>query len=181
VHGLKIEVSKASKSAIAAVEKLGGSVTTVYHTRTGLQQLLNPSPSAIQYVYEPPVLAKDVEYYSNQHNRGYLSDKERFERDFRNRRYLFSIEEYKKAANSDFVGHVQQLYSVSDAQEILTDLKGKRAWRQMWFEQEQEKLTAQETLASQRWEQQQWFEDQPEDKRWVVVDEQKNIQFRALQ
>uniref|UniRef100_A0A6B2LGF7 Large ribosomal subunit protein uL15/eL18 domain-containing protein n=1 Tax=Arcella intermedia TaxID=1963864 RepID=A0A6B2LGF7_9EUKA len=41
-HPLTVEVSQASTSAIAAIERAGGSVKLVYHDRVGLRSVLHP-------------------------------------------------------------------------------------------------------------------------------------------
>eukprot|EP00055_Hartaetosiga_balthica_P011589 m.53150 g.53150 ORF g.53150 m.53150 type:complete len:196 (+) comp7655_c0_seq1:90-677(+) len=60
-HKLSIEVSKASKSAVEAVEKNGGTVNEVYHNKRTLQAHLKP------HKYEPQKQArphgKNLKYY----------------------------------------------------------------------------------------------------------------------
>ena len=74
VAPLKIEVSRASKSAIELVESVGGSVTTCYYNRLGLRVLLKPEKFEGRYVPRragPRGKAKG--YYTSDENRGYLS------------------------------------------------------------------------------------------------------------
>jgi large subunit ribosomal protein L15 len=88
-------VSQASREAIAAVERAGGSVTTRYYTRAAVENVLagrshpvhsrlfRPTPvtqlagaaAAAEYEYELPDPAKRkvLEYYRDAAHRGYLS------------------------------------------------------------------------------------------------------------
>eukprot|EP00056_Hartaetosiga_gracilis_P020361 m.19013 g.19013 ORF g.19013 m.19013 type:complete len:207 (+) comp8388_c0_seq1:105-725(+) len=74
IEPLHIEVSKASKSAISAVERNGGSVTTVYHNQRTLQAHLKPEKYRPQKKAQPR--GKDLAYYSSAENRGYLAQKD---------------------------------------------------------------------------------------------------------
>ena len=71
-----LEVARASKAAIAAVEAVGGSVTCVYHNRLALRALLKPEafpPSPLlqpKHARPPPRL---MPYYLDYENRGYLA------------------------------------------------------------------------------------------------------------
>lgn len=69
---LTIEVSQASKSAIAAVEAAGGSITSVYHNRLALRALLKPHKFELipQFARPNP---KKLSYYTDYEKRGYLS------------------------------------------------------------------------------------------------------------
>ena len=70
-----IEVSKASKTAIAAIEKQGGKVTCAHYNRLGLRVLLKPEKfegRTIPRRARPP--SKLMPYYTNPENRGYLVD-----------------------------------------------------------------------------------------------------------
>jgi large subunit ribosomal protein L15 len=71
-QGLRLEVSDASATAIAAVEKCGGSVTTVYHTPLSLRALLSPHkfPLPLKTPRPPP---KQMARYTDGDKRGYLS------------------------------------------------------------------------------------------------------------
>ncbi|OQR86884.1 50S ribosomal protein L15 [Achlya hypogyna] len=69
---INIEVSQASEGAIAAVEKAGGSIKSVFHNRLGLRALLKPHKFDVlpQNARPPP---KKMGYYTNYDKRGYLS------------------------------------------------------------------------------------------------------------
>lgn len=77
---ITIEVSRASASAIAAIEAAGGTVTTRYFTKDGIRRLTKPHLYADEDgVVEMPRLADassrwDLEYYRDPKHRGYLSD-----------------------------------------------------------------------------------------------------------
>ena len=68
-----IEVTQASKSAIAAIEQCGGSIKTVYHNRLGLRVLLKPEKfdGVLPRRARPP--PKLMPYYLNYENRGEFS------------------------------------------------------------------------------------------------------------
>ena len=98
---LQIIVSRASKSAIAAVEAAGGTITTRYYTRFAIQRILrgrtDPANSLLMRGHVPvmmidgkmsngggngggflqrlpdPTRRKDIEYYRDPAHRGYLS------------------------------------------------------------------------------------------------------------
>ena len=88
---LNIIVSRASASAIAAIEAAGGSVTTRYYTPFSLQRVIKGETDPIHSLQsritvegqgEPPVYPKrlpdptsrkDIEYYRDPAHRGYLS------------------------------------------------------------------------------------------------------------
>lgn len=94
---VRILVSRASASAIAAVEKAGGSITTRYYTHASIRRILRgesdaqiatpavfPSPPAsssssgslskpFAYRLPDPTSRKDIEYYRDPAHRGYLS------------------------------------------------------------------------------------------------------------
>jgi large subunit ribosomal protein L15 len=69
---LKLEVSRASQSAIEALEAVGGEVTTVHFNRLALRALLKPHKFDLlpKRARPPPKL---LPYYTNYKNRGYLS------------------------------------------------------------------------------------------------------------
>jgi len=71
---ITIEVSQASQSAIAAVEAAGGSVVTVYHSPLALRALVKPEKFDLlpRNPRPPPKL---MQYYTNDDNRGYLSQR----------------------------------------------------------------------------------------------------------
>ena len=67
---INIEVSGASQSAIAAIEKCGGSIKSVYYNRLGLRVLLKPEKfeePLPKRARPPPKLLK---YYTSDHHRG---------------------------------------------------------------------------------------------------------------
>ncbi len=69
---LKLEVSRASQSAIEALEAVGGEVTTVHFNRLALRALMKPHKFELlpKRARPPPKL---LPYYTNYKNRGYLS------------------------------------------------------------------------------------------------------------
>lgn len=69
---LRMEVSRASKSAIDAVEEVGGEVVTVHYNRLALKALIKPHRFDIipRRALPPP---KMMPYYTNYDHRGYLS------------------------------------------------------------------------------------------------------------
>lgn len=75
---LQIKVSRASKSAINAIETAGGTVTTIHYNRLALRALLRPEkfingegPTQFPRQARPP--PKLQPYYTNWKNRGYLN------------------------------------------------------------------------------------------------------------
>ncbi|SCU80575.1 LADA_0B08372g1_1 [Lachancea dasiensis] len=73
---LKIEATRASKSAIQAIEKAGGEFTARYFNKLGLRAHLSPQWFMQNRGRIPlqarPVKRKDIDYYSNPGKRGYL-------------------------------------------------------------------------------------------------------------
>ncbi|CAE7917836.1 MRPL15, partial [Symbiodinium sp. KB8] len=69
---ITIEAQMASKAAIEAVEKAGGSIRTVYYSRLALRAVLKPEAFDIipRFPKPPP---KIMPYYTDYANRGYLS------------------------------------------------------------------------------------------------------------
>lgn len=69
---LKLKVSRASQTAIKAVEQAGGEISTVHYNRLALRALLKPHKFDIipKFARPPP---KFMPYYTNWKNRGYLS------------------------------------------------------------------------------------------------------------
>lgn len=69
---IRIEVSRASKGAIEAIEASGGEVTTVHYNKLALRALLKPEKfdTIPRFARPPPKL---MPYYTNYKNRGYLS------------------------------------------------------------------------------------------------------------
>ena len=85
---INIVVSRASKTAIDAIESVGGKVTTRYYTKPSIkrinQGLTHPylsilserkddSISEYKYRLPDPASRKDIEYYRDPAHRGYLS------------------------------------------------------------------------------------------------------------
>ncbi|GAA5858472.1 hypothetical protein JCM8547_007322 [Rhodosporidiobolus lusitaniae] len=74
---LHITVSKASKSAIEAVERLGGTLIARYENRLTLRALVRPESFYLKGRALPgkadPVSRRDLLYYSDMKNRGYLA------------------------------------------------------------------------------------------------------------
>ncbi|EPY52920.1 ribosomal protein subunit L15 [Schizosaccharomyces cryophilus OY26] len=71
---IHIEVSKATKEAISFVEKAGGTVKTVYFNSLGLRAHLHPERFRTVPRASLPSSKKDILYYTNPENRGYLSN-----------------------------------------------------------------------------------------------------------
>lgn len=69
---INIEISRASEGAIAAIEAVGGEVTTVHYNRLALRALLKPEKFDIipKRARPPPRL---MQYYTDNDKRGYLS------------------------------------------------------------------------------------------------------------
>ena len=70
-----IEVSRASKTAVKAIERQGGKITCAYYNKLGLRLLLKPEKfegRRIPRRARPP--SKLMEYYTSVENRGYLAD-----------------------------------------------------------------------------------------------------------
>lgn len=73
VTPLNIEVSRASQSAIQAVEKAGGKITCAYYTPLNLRALLKPEKFAVIPKRALPLKPKVREWYMSWTNRGYLA------------------------------------------------------------------------------------------------------------
>ncbi len=69
---IDIEVSQASQSAIAAIEKAGGSVLSTYHTPLAMRAMLQPEKFDIP-IKAPKPSPKRIDYYLSFRNRGYLN------------------------------------------------------------------------------------------------------------
>ena len=73
---IKIEATRASQGAIAAIEKAGGSFTARYFSRLGLRAHLSPNWFIQKRGRVPlqarPTKRKDIEFYSSEEKRGYL-------------------------------------------------------------------------------------------------------------
>ncbi|KAF8938842.1 YmL10 [Dissophora ornata] len=72
---INIEVSRASKSAIKAIEACGGSLTSVYYNKLGLRALTKPQKFEVIPRFARPMKKKDIAFYSDEANRGYLAGK----------------------------------------------------------------------------------------------------------
>ncbi|KAI9176149.1 YmL10 [Blastocladiella emersonii ATCC 22665] len=70
---IHIEVTQASKTAIEAVEKLGGKVVCVYYNKLGLRALVKPHKFRVLPRRAEPTATRDIDYYSSQEHRGYLA------------------------------------------------------------------------------------------------------------
>jgi len=69
---INIEISRASQSAIAAIEAAGGNITTVHYNKLALRALLKPQKfKLLPRMASPP--PKLMPYYTSHDNRGYLS------------------------------------------------------------------------------------------------------------
>ena len=71
-HKIDIEVTQASKSAIEAIEKAGGSIKSVFYTPLALRSMLKPYKFDIP-ISSPRPPPKKIAYYLDKNNRGYLS------------------------------------------------------------------------------------------------------------
>ncbi|KAI8354335.1 ribosomal protein L18e/L15P [Mortierella sp. GBAus27b] len=72
---ITIEVSRASKSAIKAIEANGGKITSVYYNELGLRALTKPEKFEVLPRFARPMTKKDIAFYSDEANRGYLVGK----------------------------------------------------------------------------------------------------------
>ncbi|KAG0057154.1 YmL10 [Gryganskiella cystojenkinii] len=72
---INIEVSRASKSAIKAIEACGGKITSVYYNELGLRALTKPHKFEVVPRFARPMKKKDIAFYSDETNRGYLAGK----------------------------------------------------------------------------------------------------------
>lgn len=72
---VNLVVSRASQSAIAAIEAAGGSVECRYYTPLSLRALVKPHKFAGKILPRPadPIAKKDLVWYSAPRNRGYLA------------------------------------------------------------------------------------------------------------
>lgn len=73
-----ISASRASRSAINTIEKLGGTFTSQYYTKSGIKVLANPEKVLRRYARIPlrakPISRKHIEFYRDPENRGYYQD-----------------------------------------------------------------------------------------------------------
>ena len=75
-----IEVTRASKTAIEAVERNGGTVKCIYHDRLQLRALLKPEKYPILKPRPARPKNKYILWYSDPDNRGFLADPEEVEK-----------------------------------------------------------------------------------------------------
>ncbi|EPQ26367.1 uncharacterized protein PFL1_06015 [Pseudozyma flocculosa PF-1] len=75
---INLVVNRASQSAIAAIEALGGSVECRYYNKLSLTALVKPQKFIGKLMPRPadPVSKKDLLYYSSPKNRGYLAKRQ---------------------------------------------------------------------------------------------------------
>lgn len=185
-----IEVTRASQSAIHTIERLGGRVTCVFHTRQGIKQLVNQPRSVseaaqtksekylVQAPFEPPVTESDIEYYTSHIWRGYLSpeNQELFEKEFKQRGYL-SLYDHQKAKldNNEEKElepvRVYQKYTLASPEELantLDQLTKQRAYRQFLVDEEEKKEQSEVEAQEKAWNAQRWFPGQG-DYSWVEL------------
>jgi large subunit ribosomal protein L15 len=74
IQNLKIQVSKVSKTAKDCIDKLNGSVETIYTSKEKMEYLKNPEKFIIKpQALEIPTKERELEYYLNKKNGGYLA------------------------------------------------------------------------------------------------------------
>lgn len=141
---VRIEVSKVSQTAIQRIESLNGSITSVYHTKLGLQAHVKPSKFAIKPLFEAPILENDIKYYTSKYNNGYLSDADKFDKIFKPRGYVSTVSTGQKEpiviGNSEsqtIYGSVQDVsfnYRIENMDAKLDELRVQREMRSYLFE-----------------------------------------------
>lgn len=174
VPRLRLEVSKASLSAIHAVEREGGSVSTVYHSRRALDYLMHPERHVLKPFFERPVLEGDLRYYRDPAVRGYLSDPKQFKEHFLPRGYLADEAMERETLSQRNVHQAQLHYRYEGMEQRLAELEEQRELRQLMFEQEQKELQGQRQQQKERWLNGQWFPGQG-DWQWVRRTEQGDL------
>lgn len=70
---ITITVSRASRSAIARIEELGGKITTRFFTRESIKSITYPHLFPFGYRLPNATSRKDMEYYRDPANRGYMA------------------------------------------------------------------------------------------------------------
>mmetsp|Transcript_973 Transcript_973/g.1770 ORF Transcript_973/g.1770 Transcript_973/m.1770 type:complete len:318 (-) Transcript_973:1282-2235(-) len=82
---VNLQISRASREAIDAIERVGGTVTTVHYNALALRVLLSPDkfPLPLPKQARPP--PRLMPYYTNWKNRGYLSPQAQMEQLLRER------------------------------------------------------------------------------------------------
>ncbi|KAJ3020681.1 YmL15 [Thoreauomyces humboldtii] len=68
-----IEVTRVTQPAVQLIEKLGGTVTSVYHGKVALKAILRPDKWAIMPVNPMPTRSADLARYTDEAHRGYLA------------------------------------------------------------------------------------------------------------
>lgn len=96
-QNLQLEVTQASASAIAAVEKLGGSVTAVYHNSLALRALVKPHKIDLPLKSPRPPTQRLMAYYKSAEKRGYLSPEVQLQAMQRRLKQGASLEEAARA------------------------------------------------------------------------------------
>jgi large subunit ribosomal protein L15 len=71
---VEITVSRASQSAIEAIEKAGGKVTTRFFNKVGIKSITHPHLFPDGHRLAGPSSRFDIEYYRDPKHRGYLSE-----------------------------------------------------------------------------------------------------------
>jgi hypothetical protein len=166
-----------SRSAIHAIEQNGGSVTAVYHTRRGIQQLLNPEQHPIQPPFEAPVNERDIEYYANPAWRGYLSNQEQFETKFATRGYLPSG---SNVAEQTEPHQIEVCYQVDGTESILARLDKRRQHRESLYQASIEQDAHTQSTRDAAWRDQRWFPEQGNWKWINVVDGKVTFEARPV-
>jgi hypothetical protein len=173
---LRIEVTKASRLAIHAIEAKGGSINTVFHTRQGLMQLMAPHSVDIHRPFERPVRARDWIYYTDRAHRGYLSHRKEYDELFKPRGYLGDDQSVKDIPNPLLI-RVNYLLSEEDRAELAA-LKTEAAERLTQHEQtnsEHQRLRAEgfDPLTGEpRNRRGHWFKEQSGDWKWLDVNKE---------
>lgn len=148
-------------------------MTTVYHTRRGLDTLLHPERHDLIAPYERPVLERDVEYYTDARNRGYLADRTRFEREFLPRGYL-GTEEDERVLAGDLRMHQARVRYVVPGMDMEARVRALHEERQRLEEEaerEAKERRMQEEERERAWRDGRWFAAQQQGEwRWVEVD-----------
>ncbi|CAG8452941.1 8868_t:CDS:2 [Ambispora gerdemannii] len=75
-----VQISRAAPSAIRAIEQVGGHITCRYYNRLALRVVLHPEKFWRIPKFALPLRQKDIDYYTNPRNRGYLADPKELER-----------------------------------------------------------------------------------------------------
>lgn len=95
---IDIEVSRASQSAIEAVERNGGTIKTVYHDRIALRALLKPEKyDVIPRAARPS--HKHILFYADAKNRGFLAKPDEIDELREKNRQLGSLVDQVKKLN----------------------------------------------------------------------------------